>query len=88
MENSTRHFLIFLLLPYSLLLIYKPLQIINFGEKTNKNKEEKNQYLREENILMKGKFKTIILNKFQKNIVSIKKITVVKKEKPENQRVS
>lgn len=35
--------------------------------------------VREENIFIKGKFKTIILNKFQKNIISIKKIAVFKK---------
>lgn len=37
--------------------------------------------VREENILMKGKLKTIILNKFPKNIISIKKICCCKKRK-------
>lgn len=37
-------------------------------------------------ILMKEKFKTIILNKIPENIASIKqKHTALKKEKPENQ---
>ena len=62
-------------LPFSLLFIYinKPLGIIKHWEKTNKNKEGNHRCLRKEKILMKAKFKTIILHKFPENTVSIKR---------------